>query len=421
VADLRTDRDLIHDWNAPAPAAGVAGAPVVSVHDETLRDGVQCPSVVDPAVDDKVAIVHMLAAVGVQSVDVGLPAASRRAYGDALRLCREIADQQLPIRPACAGRTLEQDLAPIVDVSQATGLAVEVMTFIGASPIRHRAEGWSLELVRQRTIEAVRFAVRHGLPVTFVTEDTTRSRPDDLATLFRAAMDEGASRLCLCDTVGHASPDGVRRLVGFARDLIQAAGCDVTLDWHGHNDRGLALANSLVAIEAGADRVHGCVLGIGERVGNASLDQLIVNLSLMGRYAAAGVDLAQLTPLCHKVSEATRFPIPDGYPLMGADAYRTGSGIHAAAILKASGDGDGTLAEHIYAAVPASMLGRSQEICVGPMSGASNVVHWLRNHGYPASPEVVSRILNRAKEGDRVLTEQELHHLVTRQLRRATG
>lgn len=417
----RGDEDLIHDWNrSPRDETETGGdRRLVELHDETLRDGLQNPSVVDPPVADKLEILHLLDAVGVHSADLGLPAAGPRAFDDVLRLCREVSSAKLSLHPACAARTLEEDLRPVVEVSQRVGLPVEAMTFIGSSPIRQLAEQWSPELVRQRSVEAVRFAVRHDLPTTFVTEDTTRSRPEVLADLFRAVIDEGARRLCLCDTVGHATPDGVRRLVAFTRRVVADTGADVRIDWHGHNDRGLGIANALVALEAGVDRLHGCVLGIGERVGNAPLDQLLVNLELMGLHGPG--DLRKLTALCHAVSRSTHFDIPDTYPVVGADAYRTGTGIHAAAILKARDRGDTRLADRVYSAVPAPMVGREQEICVGPMSGASNVVHWLRGHGYAPVPELVERILNEAKRADRLLTHAELERLASRHTRKVVG
>lgn len=411
------DEDLIHDWNQAANADPPARR--VELHDETLRDGMQNPSVVDPPVADKLEIVHLLDAVGVHSADLGLPAAGPRAFTDVLRLCREVVDCHLALQPTCAARTLIEDIEPVVEVSQKAGVAVEAMTFIGSSPIRQLAERWSIDLVRRRSVEAVRFTVRHGLPATYVTEDTTRSRPDVLGTLFRAVIDEGATRLCLCDTVGHATPDGVRRLVAFTREVVRASGAPVAIDWHGHNDRGLGLANALVALEAGVDRLHGCVLGIGERVGNAPLDQLLVNLELMGLHGPG--DLRKLTALCAKVSAATRFPIPDTYPIVGADAYRTATGVHAAAILKARDRGDQRLADRVYSAVPAPMVGREQEICVGPMSGASNVVHWLRANGFVVTTELVDRILTEAKESDHLLSDAELDRIAARHARRVAG
>lgn len=413
------DEDLIHDWNAVAGGEPPAGGRRVELHDETLRDGLQNPSVVDPPIGDKIRILHLLDTVGVQSCDLGMPAAGPRALKDVTRLCREVADAGLTIHPACAARTLEADLEPVVEVTQRTGVPVEVMTFIGSSPVRQLAERWSVQDVRRRSVEAIRFVVGHGLEATFVTEDTTRSRPDVLAELFRSAIDEGASRLCLCDTVGHATPDGVRRLVAFTREVVRASGTEVAIDWHGHDDRGLGLANAMVALEEGVDRLHGCVLGIGERVGNAPLDLILVNLELMGLHGPG--DLRKLTELCRTVSEAARFPIPDSYPVVGNDAYRTGTGVHAAAILKARDAGDPRLADRVYSAVPAPMVGRTQEICVGPMSGMSNVVCWLRQRGIDPAPGLVGAILAEAKRGDHLMSNAEIERVVERHARRASG
>lgn len=294
---------LIYDWNSKRYRGPVIANRAFELHDETLRDGIQNPSVVDPEIDDKLEILHMLEEIGVDTIDVGLPGAGQRAFNDVLRLCREIADQKMSIRPTCAGRTLVQDIAPMVEVSQRAGIPIEVMTFIGSSPIRGLAEDWSVELIRRRSVEAIAFGVKEGLPVNYVTEDTTRSRPDVLWELFRAAIDAGASRLTLCDTVGHVTPDGVRNLVQFTRHLIDASGAEVGIDWHGHNDRGLGVVNAIWALEYGAHRTHGTILGIGERVGNASLDQILVNLKLLG--VLGDRDLTKLSALCEKVSTAT--------------------------------------------------------------------------------------------------------------------
>ena len=181
--------------------------------------------------------------------------------------------------------------------------------------------------------EAVTFAVRQGLPVMYVTEDTTRARPETLKALYGNAIRWGARRLCLADTTGHATPSGVRNLVRFVRDeIISPSGEDVKLDWHGHRDRGLGIANCLAAIEAGVDRVHATALGVGERVGNTEMDLLIVNLRLLGLYTH---DVSRLPEYCRLAAEATGVPIPVNYPVVGADAFRTGTGVHAAAIVKA--------------------------------------------------------------------------------------
>ncbi|MFK7988304.1 MAG: LeuA family protein [Sandaracinaceae bacterium] len=407
------DRDiekLIFDWNSKRYRGPVILNRTFELHDETLRDGIQNPSVVDPDIGDKLEILHLLEAIGVDTIDVGLPGAGQRAFDDVLRLCREIADNNMKIRPTCAGRTLVQDIAPMAEVSQRAGIPVEVMTFIGSSPIRGLAESWSVELIRKRSVEAISFGVKEGLPVNYVTEDTTRSRPDVLWELFRAVIDHGASRLTLCDTVGHVTPDGVRNLVQFTDNLIQASGAEVGIDWHGHNDRGLGVVNAIWALEYGADRAHGTILGIGERVGNASLDQMLVNLKLLGELGDR--DLSPLATLCKKVSEATQFPIPINYPVFGEDAFRTGTGVHAAAIIKAMEKGENWLADHVYSGVPAGDFGREQEICIGPMSGISNVRFWCRKRDIEPTEAITKAILAKAKGSKRLMTDEEVHAVI---------
>jgi 2-isopropylmalate synthase len=401
---------LIYDWNSKRYRGPVIANRDFELHDETLRDGIQNPSVVDPEIGDKLEILHMLEAIGVDTIDVGLPGAGERAFNDVLRLCREIAENEMRIRPTCAGRTLVQDIAPMVEVSQRAGIPIEVMTFIGSSPIRGLAEDWSVELIRKRSVEAIAFGVKEGLPVNYVTEDTTRSRPDVLWELFRAVIDHGASRLTLCDTVGHVTPDGVRNLVQFTRHLIDASGARVGIDWHGHNDRGLAVVNAIWALEFGADRAHGTILGIGERVGNASLDQILVNLKLLGELGDR--DLSKLAPLCEKVARATHFPIPINYPVFGEDAFRTGTGVHAAAIIKAMDKGDAALADRVYSGVPAGEFGREQEIGIGPMSGISNVRFWCRKRDIEPTDEITKAILAKAKQGKRLMTDGEIRDAI---------
>jgi len=419
MTDSLTAAELIYDWNEVDRRGPVLLKRKFALHDETLRDGIQNPSVVDPGIGDKLAIVHLLDELGVESTDVGLPGAGPRAFDDVLRMVREIAEQKLSIKPTCAGRTLVSDIAPMVEITQKAGIPVEVMTFIGSSPIRRLAEDWSRELIIERSVKAIEFAVKEGLEVTFVTEDTTRSRPDLLTPLFRAAIDAGAKNLCLCGTVGHVTPDGVKNLIGYTRHVIEGTGATVGIDWHGHNDRGLGLVNSIYALEYGADRVHGTILGIGERVGNAPLDLILINLKLLG--IIPDRDLTKLAAIAQLVSKATRFPIPINYPVVGEDAFRTATGVHAAAIIKAKSKGDDFLADRVYSGVPASMVGRKQEICVGPMSGISNVTYWLQDHGKHPDDSLVSSILKVAKESDHNLSEEEILAVVDRHERNSGG
>jgi 2-isopropylmalate synthase len=398
------ERALVYDWAEEGPHRFDKPARVM-LDDETLRDGLQSPSVTDPSVETKLRILHLMDSFGIETANVGLPGSGPRQVEAVERLCREIADAKLSIRPNCAGRTLKVDIEPIAELSQRTGVPIEACLFIGSSPIRQYAEEWDLSHVLRHSQEAVAFAVREGLDVMYVTEDTVRSSPDHLRQLLTAAVDAGAKRVCLCDTVGAAIPEGAMNLVSWVKNLLDEIGADVGIDWHGHRDRGLGLANTLAAVQAGATRVHGTALGIGERVGNTPMEQLLVNLKLLG---LRDNDLSRLSEYVEVVADAVRVPIAVNTPIVGRDAFRTATGVHAAAVIKAERRGHDWLADRVYSGVPASWLGRKQEIEVGHMSGASNVQYYLRTRGLPEIPEVVEALLAVAKRSERVLTEEEI-------------
>ena len=408
MADSFEQRPLVHDWNAPA---SVAWADVrVSILDETLRDGLQSPSAAHPPVEAKRALLHEMAAVGVRAVNVGVPAAGSRALRDAAALVREIADARLPLAPVCAGRTVAGDVWAVARVAQAAGAPVRASLFAGASAIRHLAEGWTLDDVLRATDEAVRLAAAEGLAVSYVTEDTTRAAPEAVQALYRCAVDGGASRVCLADTVGHATPAGAARLVRFVRDRVLGdADRRVELEWHGHRDRGLGLANCLAAIEAGATWVHATALGVGERVGNVEMELLVANLHLLG---VPGHAVGALPSYALAAARALELPIARNHPVVGEDAFRTGTGTHAAAVLKAAALGSHWLADRVYAALPAHDVGRAQAIEVSPVSGRANVRHWLAAHGYDAGDDaLVDRVLAGARAASGRLAVDELHAL----------
>jgi 2-isopropylmalate synthase len=401
---LHTD-ELVYDWNAlsapPRPKR-------IELNDETLRDGLQSPSAIDPPLEKKIEALHLMASLGIQNANIAMPTGPR-AKEDAIALAREIAKHKLAVHPNCAARTVVADVQAVVDVSQAAGIPVEASTFIGSSAIRKLAEGWDLDTMLHHTEQAVTFAVTHNLPVMFVTEDTTRAHPAILKRLYRTAIECGAYRITLADTVGHSTPHGVHQLVRFIWDDILQGYDHIKVDWHGHNDRGLAVVNSLAALEAGADCVQGSILGIGERVGNAALDQILVNLKLLGWIEN---DLSRLPAYCHLVAQYWGAPLPFNYPVMGRDAFRTSTGVHAAAVVKAKQKGDEYLANRIYSSVPAEWVGRKQEIEIGPASGHHNVEYWLHTHGIQSSPQLVQAILERAKRSRAVLTEREIMEII---------
>jgi len=392
---------LIHDWNRtdrPRP-------PVVLLDDETLRDGLQSPSVRCPTIEEKLRILHLIDRLGIDTANIGLPGAGPQVVRDVERLAREIGSARLAVAANCAARTVVADIRPIAEISQRAGIAIECCAFIGSSPLRQYAEGWHLDQLLKLTEEAIGFAVGEGLAVMYVTEDTTRADPETLRRLYSTAIRAGARRVCIADTAGHATPDGAAAVVRFIAGVVQECGGSVGIDWHGHRDRDFAVVNSLAALEAGATRLHGAAIGIGERVGNTPMDTLLVNLVLLGYLER---DLSALVEYCETVSEVTGVPIPPNYPVVGRDAFRTATGVHAAAVIKAFRKHDMELVDAVYSAVPASLVGRQQEIEVGPMSGKSNVVYWLEKRGLPVTDEVVDRIFARAKASACVLTEAEI-------------
>ena len=399
---------LIYDWNTvdqPSPSG-----PPVMLDDETLRDGLQSPSVRTPAIDQKIRILHLIDALGIETADIGLPGAGPHVVAHVERLAREIVDAKLRVQANCAARTVIADITPVIDITQRTGLPIECCTFIGSSPIRQYAEDWTLDRLVQLSEDAVAYAVKAGLRVMYVTEDTTRADPNSLRRLYSAAIRAGASRLCIADTVGHATPAGARAVVRFVQSIVDECGGGVGIDWHGHRDRDLAVENSLAAMEAGATRLHGAAIGIGERVGNTPMDVLLANLVLLGRRQA---DLTRLGEYCALVSEACGVPIPANYPVVGRDAFRTATGVHASAVIKAMRKNDPALVDAVYSGVPASLVGREQTIDVGPLSGRSNVIYWLERRGIEATEERVDRIFSAAKAASGVLADSDMLKIVS--------
>jgi isopropylmalate/homocitrate/citramalate synthase len=392
---------LIHDWNR----TDAAGLTKVQLNDETLRDGLQSPSVRTPTIDEKLRILHLIDRLGIDTADIGLPGAGPHVVRDVERLAREIGTARLGVQANCAARTVIADIRPIAEISQRAGIPIECCTFIGSSPLRQYAEGWGIDQLLKLSEEAITFAVGEGLTVMYVTEDTTRADPETLRRLYSTAIRSGARRVCVADTVGHATPVGAAAVVRFVAQVVKDCGGGIGIDWHGHRDRDFAVINSLAAMDAGATRLHGAAIGIGERVGNTPMDTLLVNLVLMGYIER---DLSALVEYCQVVSDVTGVPIPPNYPVVGRDAFRTATGVHAAAVIKAFRKKDTTLVDAVYSGVPASMVGREQEIEVGPMSGKSNVVFWLERRGLPVTDESVDRIFAKAKASTRVLEEAEI-------------
>lgn len=406
--------ELIYDWNRVLPLE-LLPTRAVLLNDETLRDGLQSPSVRDPSIAEKIEILHLMEALGIDSLDLGLPGAGPRAVEHVEAMAREIVGSRMRIKANCAARTHENDIRPIAEIAQRTGLKINAATFIGSSPIRRHTEGWTEDFLLQTTEKAVRFAVSLGLDVMYVTEDTSRCDPEMVKRLYSTAINCGAKAIVVCDTAGHATPMGAYALVKFViEEVVTPSREKIRVDWHGHCDRGFAIANSMAALAAGADCVHACALGTGERVGNTQMDQMLVNLKLMGIPPWDTQDLTKLKAYCEAVSRATGVPIPPNYPVVGEDAFRTATGVHAAAVIKAYKKNDVELANAVYSGVPSQLFGMEQVIDIGPMSGKSNVLFWLERHGIAASEDLVERIYKRAKNSDHTLSEAEIRECVGR-------
>ncbi len=396
--------NLIYDWAGVGPHHEPPPAGKVMLDDETLRDGLQCPSVKDPSLDKKIQLVHLMNELGINSADIGLPGAGSNAREHILAIAKEM--KPLRITPNVACRTMISDIEPVVDMVQEVGAPIEVCAFIGSSPIRAYAENWDIKKMVGLVRDAVRFAKKNDLPLMFVTEDTVRSTPEILDQLNGAAIDEGADRLCICDTVGGVIPYAVRNIFEYLGTFLAERGAShVGLDWHGHRDRGLGLINTISALAAGAERAHATALGIGERAGNTEMDLLLVNLKLLGWVER---DLTRLGEYVQLASEATGRPVRPEYPVFGEDAFETATGVHAAAVIKAMKTGDRWLSDLVYSGVPAGDFGLEQVISVGPMSGKSNVIWFLEQRGHDATEERIAAVLAAAKASSRVLTEEEV-------------
>ncbi len=400
--------EWIHDWNDNDHGAySKDWRDGLEFYDESLRDGIQSPSATDPCIEDKERILELQDIAGIQHTDIGLPGAGPRAVADVTHLAKFARDKGLKINLTCAARTHPNDINPIIQISGDVGVPIEVMAFLGSSPIRLFTEGWDVARLVELTRDAVRLAVGAGLPCSFVTEDTVRSDPATLRTLFEVALGEGAKGLTICDTVGHATPSGACNLIQWVRKTVVELGHpDTVIDWHGHNDRGLGLINAIAAAQAGAKRIHGTILGVGERIGNTAIGLLLVNMRLMG--VEWDGDLSVLREYAELGAKATSTPLPFNYPVFGTDAFRTGTGVHAAAVIKALRTGDNALADAVYSGVPANLFGLHQVIEVGHMGGRSNVIFWLQTRGIEPVDALVDAVFEHAKATSRVLTDDEV-------------
>lgn len=401
--------DISFNWNRgpaglPAPGKARSG----TVFDETLRDGIQAAEVITPPLERKLRIVDHMANCGIGSADLGFPGSGEQAASECKRIAEYIVSSGYPIAQGYAGRTHPADIAAIREIAQVAGSCVEAYAFIGVSPIRQYVEGWDLKRIAHSVRSAAADCMRDKLQFVLVLEDALRCTPEILAQVYEMAIDAGVRRLTLCDTVGVATPAGTAAILSWSAAYFGGRRHAIGFEWHGHNDRGLAVANSLTALASGCERVHGTMLGVGERAGNASLDQIIINSYLEG---AHGYDLKALRRYCEYVSYSLGTEIPGNYPAMGSDVFKTSAGVHAAAILKAHQKGELLLKDTVYSSIAASLLGREQEVMIDSSSGASNVKYWSFTRGIELDDAKVEKVLAAAKMSSCPLSDDQIKQI----------
>ncbi len=395
-----TEEQLIYDWNRQSGAAPLTCSP--EVLDVTLLEAPHSPAARQPPLSERLRLLHQLDELGLDLVCLG---DAGEGWAETLPLVSEVAESRLKVRSAVLCRNHATELERVAEASEQLGHAIHVLLQCGYSPLQEwKGEAWAAARA-ERMQESVMFAVGLGLTVTLLCPDAPRAHPGWLVDTLGRALDSGAQRLALVDTTGCATPEGVARLVAFVTELCRRKGLPERIDWFGFNDRGLALANALTALESGASRVHASVLGLAERSGCVPLDLLLINLRLLG---ALDRPMEALASVCQRVAEGYQVEVLSNYPVLGKDAFRTGTGVHAAAIIKAERKGFSWLADLIYSGVPAALFGFEQLIEVGPMAGESNVLHWLARNHLEATPERVQALLAAAKSADHVLSDEEI-------------
>lgn len=410
-----TDGDIWFNWNSvEVDDAGSRSAYSGFFFDETLRDGLQAPGVRSLTLPEKYGVIDHMVRCGVRSADLGFPGSDAIAIHNCMEVARYIVANGYPLTQGYAGRTHPSDIHAICDIAQMVGAPVDAYIFIGISPIRQYVENWDIRLIQRNIRDSAAECLRENLNFVLVLEDAIRCTPEVLGQIYQVALDLGVQRVTLCDTVGTASPTGTASIIRWSHRYFDDHNHRVTFDWHGHNDRGLGLINSLTAFALGCERVHGTILGVGERAGNASLDQLIINSHLDGH---GSYDLNALRDYCDYAASVLDIKIPRNYPAMGEDVFKTSAGVHASAILKAHEKGNMVVKDAIYSSVPASLLGREQEVLIDASSGESNVRYWLTVHGYRSDDEyVVKEVLAAAKAGCTPLTDEQIMCIVAERI-----
>ena len=386
--------DFLYSWNA----LNRANISNVKIEDD-IRDALQSVRTVQPLLSERKALLDLSAKVGIQYSFLGFPAASQNETNLVTALVKHIADEKIPIEPVLMARALENDVKRIIEIQNETSYAVAADIFINTSALRLKIEGWTLDTIINKIKKSHHLSVNNNLKYRISLEDSARTAPDSIEILIKEIINLGIKTIVLCDTVGDCLPSGASNLTSFVMDIISKENVDVEIGWHGHNDKGLSLANALASVEAGATIISGTFTGIGERTGNIPLEQIIYILSQNGNQL---YDLKYLKPLCDMLSATTKTKIPYSLPIIGKDAFSTSTGTHVAAIYKAKEFGQ-SFEDLMYSGVAASDLERRQTLLIGPNSGRSAIIAALEEIQIVATENTVTSILDYCKKQNHCL------------------
>ncbi len=349
--------------------------PKVVFWDETMRDGEQTPGVTFSP-DEKLKIATVLSEMGVDIMDVGIPVVSR----EEARAVKLVANAGLDASILAACRAVRKDVEACIACD-----ADEVSIFIACSDLHLK---YKLNMTREQVLEAAvrecEYAKAHGVGVTFVTEDTFRADFEYVVKLYNACIDAGATRVVLSDTIGYTTPTMMKWFIGRVREKFKPAQLSV----HCHNDFGLAVANTLAALEAGVEVPHTCVNGLGERSGNASFEELVMALEVLYGYET-GIEVSRIAEVSRLVEQLSGIPIGVNKAVVGYNSFSHESGIHADGVIKMTST---------YEPMQPERVGRERRFIFGKHTGSTAVEDRLKRHGVPATPEQVREVVAMIKD-----------------------
>lgn len=382
----------------------------VSIDDESLRDGLQGTQLTThPSLNEKEIYLASVALNGyIEHADIGFPGSEESHKEELSEIIKfVIASNGLDgLTLSCAAGAIDEHINPIIDLShQFDGYPLEADIFLDVSKNRAEIEGWDRKEKISVLKQNIKLLKSQQLPVMFVPERSTSTPPEELLEVCLMASELGVDRICFADTKGVADNKGIENIFRWGFEEIGKANPNLKWDAHFHNDRNMALSNSLVAAAEGVDRLHATMFCIGERAGNVDLAQLLVNLNLQ---EMRNDDLTSLKAISELSSKILGFEIPKNSPIYGENAFATSSGIHASAGKK---ELQANRIHSIYFPFSPESVGNKAIVEVGPFSGKSNVELKLRQLGISSTPALIDVVLSRAKQQRGLLSDEEVRQI----------